>query len=434
MVDVTDVRRSTTTAEPARGAVPSAWAPLRRTWFRALWTAQFVANTGTWAPTVGAQWLMGDRGGSALQIALVRTAATLPVFVLVIPAGALGDVVDRRRLLLIAQTLMLLSAAALAAATAAHAVTPNRLLILTAVLAVGQALAAPCFQAIQPELVDRDELPPGGPAERRQRQRRPRGRAGGRWAAHRRGRPGSGVRPELRVLPRGARRPVPLAAAAHGAGAGRRTDRAGHSGGDAVRAQRARVRQPPRPVGAVHDLGQWTLGPVAGRRPGPAAPRGQRVRRVAGRRGARRAHRHRRAAAAAGVVGRRPARHGRDAPVRGRGRRRGAAPVPGGRRRRAGARGAELGRGAVDDGRDRATAAADVGARPRAGLLPAGVHGGQALGALAWGAVADAYGLSAAFLIPAGGLVLAALLVLLLVPLRSDADVRHSALPWPEPP
>src|SRR3954471_23638856 len=159
MVDVTDVRRSTTTAEPARGAVPSAWAPLRRTWFRALWTAQFVANTGTWAQTVGAQWLMGDLGGSALQIALVQTAATLPVFVLVIPAGALGDVVDRRRLLLIAQTLMLLSAAALAAATAAHAVTPNRLLILTAVLAVGQALAAPCFQAIQPELVARDELP-----------------------------------------------------------------------------------------------------------------------------------------------------------------------------------------------------------------------------------------------------------------------------------
>src|SRR3954463_73508 len=90
MVDVTDVRRSTTTAEPARGAVPSAWAPLRRTWFRALWTAQFVANTGTWAQTVGAQWLMGDLGGSALQIALVQTAAPPPVGLLAIPAGARG--------------------------------------------------------------------------------------------------------------------------------------------------------------------------------------------------------------------------------------------------------------------------------------------------------------------------------------------------------
>jgi hypothetical protein len=27
----------------------SAWAPLRRPAFRALWAAQFVANVGTWA-------------------------------------------------------------------------------------------------------------------------------------------------------------------------------------------------------------------------------------------------------------------------------------------------------------------------------------------------------------------------------------------------
>lgn len=56
-------------------AVPSAWAPLRHRWSRALWTAQFVADTGTWAQTVGAQWLMGDLGGSALQVALVQWTA-----------------------------------------------------------------------------------------------------------------------------------------------------------------------------------------------------------------------------------------------------------------------------------------------------------------------------------------------------------------------
>src|SRR4051794_41493821 len=113
MVDVAGVRRDTS-APASRAAAPSAWAPLRHTWFRALWIAQFVANTGTWAQTVGAQWLMGDLGGSALQIALVQTAATLPVFLLVIPAGALGDILDRRRLLLLSQTLMLLAFAALA--------------------------------------------------------------------------------------------------------------------------------------------------------------------------------------------------------------------------------------------------------------------------------------------------------------------------------
>ncbi len=143
MVDVVGVGRDTPAGPPSPAGAPSAWSPLRRTWFRALWIAQFVANTGTWAQTVGAQWLMGDLGGSALQIALVQTAATLPVFVLVVPAGALGDVVDRRRLLLLSQLLMLVAAAGLAVLTAAGVVTPNRLLALTAALAVGQALAAP---------------------------------------------------------------------------------------------------------------------------------------------------------------------------------------------------------------------------------------------------------------------------------------------------
>src|SRR4051812_48933162 len=157
MVDLV-ARRDAPAAPVLPATPPSAWSPLQRPWFRALWIAQFVANTGTWAQTVGAQWLMGDLGGSALQIALVQTAATLPVFLLVVPAGALGDILDRRRLLLLSQTLMLLASAALALLTAAGGVTPNRLLGLTAVLAVGQALAAPCFQAVQPELVPREEL------------------------------------------------------------------------------------------------------------------------------------------------------------------------------------------------------------------------------------------------------------------------------------
>src|SRR3954469_24145550 len=100
MVDVAGVRRDTSAAPTSGAGARSSWAPLRRTWFRALWIAQFLANTGTWGARVGGQWLMGDVGGTALQIALVQAAATLPVFLLVIPAGALGDVVDRRRLLL----------------------------------------------------------------------------------------------------------------------------------------------------------------------------------------------------------------------------------------------------------------------------------------------------------------------------------------------
>jgi MFS family permease len=140
-------------------ALVSGWAPLRRPVFRALWLAQFVANTGTWMQTVGAQWLMGDLGGGALAVALVQAAGTLPVFLLVVPAGALGDILDRRRLLLAGQGLMCAGAAGITATTAAGQTTPSLLLGLIAVMGLGQALSVPSFQAIQPELVSLSEVP-----------------------------------------------------------------------------------------------------------------------------------------------------------------------------------------------------------------------------------------------------------------------------------
>ncbi|GLZ28565.1 MFS transporter [Lentzea sp. NBRC 105346] len=133
----------------------SALAPLYRPAFRALWIAQFASNIGTWAQTVGAQWLMGDLGGTAFEVALVQTATTLPVFLLVVPSGALGDILDRRRVLMAGQALMLAGSAALMLLAS----TPAWLLALIAVVGVGQALSMPSFQAIQPELVPREEIP-----------------------------------------------------------------------------------------------------------------------------------------------------------------------------------------------------------------------------------------------------------------------------------
>ncbi|MFD5829269.1 MFS transporter [Lentzea sp. NPDC060358] len=137
----------------------SPWAPLRRSAFRALWLAQFASNIGTWAQTVGAQWLMGDLGGTALQVALVQTATTLPVFLLVVPAGALGDILDRRHVLLGGQALMLLGAGGLMLLAGTGSASPPSLLGLLALMAIGQALSMPSFQAIQPELVSREEIP-----------------------------------------------------------------------------------------------------------------------------------------------------------------------------------------------------------------------------------------------------------------------------------
>src|SRR5207253_5108785 len=95
---------------------------------------------------------------SPLWVAMVQVATTLPVLLLSIPAGALADVMDRRRLLLATQTSMVVTALALAAFTMSGEMTPTLLLALTFVIGTGGALTAPAFQAIVPDVVPRAEL------------------------------------------------------------------------------------------------------------------------------------------------------------------------------------------------------------------------------------------------------------------------------------
>jgi MFS family permease len=145
--------------EPAATADGGSWAPMRNRVFRALWFAQLGSSVGTWMQTVGAQWLLVDRAHAATLVALVQTASLLPVMLLSLPAGVLADVLDRRKLLLGSQAAMAASAGVLTALTAAGLTTPATLLVLTFVLGCGQAVTGPAWQAIQPELVERRQIP-----------------------------------------------------------------------------------------------------------------------------------------------------------------------------------------------------------------------------------------------------------------------------------
>jgi len=127
--------------------------PLASPMFRTLWIATIVSNVGTWMHDVGAGWLMTSLSPDPLMVALVQAATTFPMFALALPAGALADIVDRRRLLIGAQLFGLIGAAGLAAITLAGLTTAWVLLVFTALIAVGAAFSAPAFQAIVPELV-----------------------------------------------------------------------------------------------------------------------------------------------------------------------------------------------------------------------------------------------------------------------------------------
>ncbi len=137
----------------------STWTPLLFTWFRWLWIASIVSNIGTWMQNVGAAWLMTELAPSALLVALVQTATNLPVFLLAVPAGAAGDLFDRRKLLLFTQGLMLAAAALLGVLTLAKSTGPWTLLWLTFALGLGATMNGPTWQAIMPDLVPNAELP-----------------------------------------------------------------------------------------------------------------------------------------------------------------------------------------------------------------------------------------------------------------------------------
>src|SRR5690349_11007245 len=86
-----------------QGEESSPWSPLAVPMFRALWIAAVASNIGTWMQGVGAAWLMTSITPSPLVVALLQTATSLPIFMLGLPAGALADVLDRRKLLLVTQ-------------------------------------------------------------------------------------------------------------------------------------------------------------------------------------------------------------------------------------------------------------------------------------------------------------------------------------------
>jgi predicted MFS family arabinose efflux permease/quinol monooxygenase YgiN len=144
----------TTTDLDSRALGP--WAPLRDRVFRILWLAQFGSNIGSWMQTVGAQWLLLNRG--AVYVAGVQVAYSLPMFLFALPAGALADLTDRRRLLIRVQIAMSAVAFLLAALAWDGHLPPATLLALTFGLGSGLALSTPAWQATQPTLVPRDQI------------------------------------------------------------------------------------------------------------------------------------------------------------------------------------------------------------------------------------------------------------------------------------
>src|SRR3979409_814592 len=123
------------------------FAPLKIPLFRDRWIASTVSSIGTWMQDTAGTWLMASLTSSPLLIALMQTAASLPVLLLGLPAGATADIFDRRRLLIFWHVWMLTGVLILSVLTAAGTITPWVLLGLTFLLNIGAAMSSPGWQA-----------------------------------------------------------------------------------------------------------------------------------------------------------------------------------------------------------------------------------------------------------------------------------------------
>ncbi len=140
-------------------AKPSLLTPFTYALFRAIWIASVVSNVGTWMQNVAGVWLVTTLTTSVLLVALMQTATSLPAFLLSMPAGAIGDLIDRRKLLLCTQGFMAVVAVALGTFTLIGGITAPEVLGFTFLLGMGAALNGPIWQAVATELVPRPVLP-----------------------------------------------------------------------------------------------------------------------------------------------------------------------------------------------------------------------------------------------------------------------------------
>jgi MFS family permease len=139
---------------------PSAFAPLANRAFLGLWVANLLSNVGGWMQTAGAAWEMTSLTREPIFVAALAAAGTLPMFLFCFFAGILADRFDRRRYIIVCQWWMLIVAGIMAVLAFFGWLTAWNLLVLSFLMGVGNAMNAPAWQAVVPEIVSESELRP----------------------------------------------------------------------------------------------------------------------------------------------------------------------------------------------------------------------------------------------------------------------------------
>lgn len=123
--------------------------------YRGLWLASVGSGIGATTHDTAAVWTLTLAGGEAWIVTLYQSLLSLPLFFLALPAGAIADIVDKRRLSIKVQVIGAVVASVLAVCAFLHWLPPSLLLVGAASLGCAAAFGMPAWQALIPEAIDR---------------------------------------------------------------------------------------------------------------------------------------------------------------------------------------------------------------------------------------------------------------------------------------
>jgi MFS family permease len=118
----------------------------------------FASDIGAAMQTVGSSWLMTSLVPSPFVVALLSVMTSLSIFLFALPAGALADIVDRRKLFLVTQYFSLVVALGLSFLTFGRYTTSSILLVFTLLLGIGNAMSLPVNIVVQTEIVPKKKV------------------------------------------------------------------------------------------------------------------------------------------------------------------------------------------------------------------------------------------------------------------------------------
>jgi DHA3 family tetracycline resistance protein-like MFS transporter len=132
--------------------------PFRIRDFALLWTAMTVSLLGDGIYFVAIAWQVYEISDAPTALSIVGVAWTLPNVLLILVGGVLSDRFDRRSLMIVSDLVRGVAIGAIAVLSIAGTLELWHLLVLVAIYGAGEALFAPAFQAIVPDIVPTEHL------------------------------------------------------------------------------------------------------------------------------------------------------------------------------------------------------------------------------------------------------------------------------------